>query len=110
MSNIQTAALIIASGASTSSYADFGGRSLKYMAVYHTAGGAVDILGSDDGATFTRLFERVNTAPVQYQTMIIGSAQSGVWVQNIAPPVRYIQFAATGTVANGTTIKVSVSD
>jgi hypothetical protein len=107
---IQQASLVIASGASTSSHYDFGGKSGTYLCVYHTAGFSLDLFGSNDGTTFGRLFERVNTAPVQYQTMIVGSNTSGGWAQMICPSVRYVKFAATGTVADGTTVKVCFAD
>lgn len=106
----QTASLIIASGASTSSYTDFGGRSCTYMAVYHTAGFALNVYGSTDGTSFYPVHERVNTAPVQYQALTVTTSTSGSWAHFLAPAVRYVQFAATATVANGTTIKVSVAD
>lgn len=107
---IQTTSLVIASGASTSSYWDLGGKSCTYFTVYHTAGAELNLFGSSDGTTFKQVMERVNTAPVQYQSMIIGSAHSGFWVQNICPALRYVQFAATAAVANGTTIQVSFAD
>lgn len=107
---IQRATVAIASGASTSSYVDFGGKSVTYMAVYHTAGFALNVFGSDDGTTFVPVHERVNTAPVQYQALQVASSTSGMWAQFVCPPVRYVQFCATATVANGTSIKVCAAD
>lgn len=106
-SPIQKASLVIASGASTSSFCDFGGRAGSYMAVYHTAGFQLNVYGSDDGTTFVPVHERVNTAPVQYQALSVATTTSGTWAQFVCPAVRYVQFAATATVANGTTVKVS---
>lgn len=107
---IQQASLVIASGASASSYYDFGGKAGTYITVYQTAGSSLDLYGSNDASTFGQVFERVNTAPVQYQSMIVGSNTSGGWAQMVCPAVRYVKFVATATVANGTTVKVCFAD
>jgi hypothetical protein len=107
---IQQTTVTIASGTSTSSGTDFGGKSGSYMTVYHTAGFALNVFGSSDGTNYYPVHERVNTAPVQYQALSIASSTSGAWAQIVCPAVRYVAFAATATVANGTSIKVCVAD
>jgi len=71
----------------------------------------LDIYCSSDGATFRPAFERVNTAPVQYQTMVVATsvgANGGVCRIDTVYP--YIQFRASSVVSNGVAIKLICVD
>ncbi len=69
---------------------------------------AIDIYGSSDGSTFRNVFERTNTAPVQYQTLTVasnvGTVGGVVPISNFNYP--YIQLRATAVVSGGVTVKM----
>ena len=68
---------------------------------------AIDVYGSDDGTPFHQVFERVNTAPVQYQSLTVASsvATSGAYVPlEFGAP--YVQFRASAVISGGCTIKL----
>ena len=69
------------------------------------------VYGSTDDSTYLPLFERINTAPVQYQAMAIstGVASSGGMAQFARPP-QYLQFRASAVVSGGVVIKVLCLD
>lgn len=98
----------IASGASSVSLALDRAYSTLYgeLSTMSTAA-AIDLWGSTDGTTFRPVFERVNTAPVQYQTMVVASgvgANGGVFPINTIYP--YLQFRASAVVSGGVTVKL----
>ncbi len=99
----------IASGASTSSYIDLGLASFKNLTVNMVTAATnalLTVYGSVDGTTFYPVHERVNTAPVSFQALTIATSTSLAWATIACPPFRYIEFAASATIAGGTTITV----
>ena len=101
----------IASAASTAGAIDFGTKTYRTLGVHHSGvGGAITVYGSMDGSTYKPVMERVNTASVQWATLVFQSAVSGSWATTEFPPFRYLQLVATGTVANGATIYVAAND
>lgn len=100
----------ILSGASTVTSIDLGGRA--YSRVYvelstMSTAAAFDVYGSHDGTTFRPVFERVNTAPVQYQTMVVGSAvgaNGGGAPLDVVYP--YVQLRASAVVSGGVGVKL----
>jgi hypothetical protein len=105
----QVFTVAFASGTSTSSGMDLGDAPFTRMYAYvatATTGAAITVYGSNDGTTFAPLYERVNTAPVQHQTITIATATSGGWTALEAFPHRYVQFVASATFTNGTSVKV----
>lgn len=95
---------VIASAASTGTHIDMGGKSFAKWAVKFptmSTGAALTIYGSADGSSFAPAHERVNTAPVQYQVMTIATSVSGSWAVMDALPFRYVKFAASATVTDG---------
>ena len=66
------------------------------------------IYGSSDGSTFRPVFERINTAPVQYQTLVVGSgiASSGGLIPISVYQVPYLQFRTSAVVSGGVTLKI----
>ncbi len=105
--------VIIASGATVSSFVDLGEDSRGYLAVRFTSASTAAELAiygtptvSGTGGTYSQIYERVNTAPVQYQALVVGTNTSGGWAVFNAPPFRYIQFLASALVAGGATIYV----
>lgn len=73
------------------------------------------IFGSADGTTWKNVYERVNTATCQFQTMIIGSAANNKIIPLIVAPgqyvgLQYIAVAASATVTDGATLKMICSD
>ncbi len=103
-----------ASGASTSSYVDLGGKSYTKLAVNYvtmSTGAAVTLYGaaSSDG-TFLPVHERVNTAPVQYQALTIATTTSGAWACVEAPPFRYVKFITSAVVSGGVSYTVLAFD
>lgn len=100
----------IASGASTSSALDLGDRAhLKFSVTYVTmsTGAAVTVWGSTDGSTFRQVQERVNTAPVQHQTLTVATSTSGTWCELNAFPFRYAQFTTSAVVSGGVSFLVA---
>lgn len=104
----------ITSGASTSSSLDLGGKSFsQWAATYVTmsTGAELSVYGSHDNSTFKPVYERVNTAPVQHQAIVVGTATSGSWAMfRETPPFRYVQFVASAVVSGGVSISVMCSD
>lgn len=104
----------IASGASTLTSVELGGKA--WSRVYVDVGtmstaAALDVFQSTDGATFVPVFERVATAPVQYQTLTVASgvATSGGRVPlDVQGP--YVQFRASAVISGGCAIKVICVD
>ncbi len=104
----------IASGATTCTSVYLGGKS--YSRVYLdvptlSTSAALDVFQSIDGTTFTPVYERVNTAPVQYQTLTVASgigSSSGRVPLDVQGP--YLQFRAATTIGNGCTLKVVCAD
>lgn len=94
----------IASAASTGAAIDLGGKSFSKVFVRlptMSTGAACTLYGSTDNSTFGPLYERVNTAPVQFQTMVVATNTSGGFAELGAIPFRYIKFAASATVTDG---------
>lgn len=88
----------------------------SYSTVYAEIGtmstaAALDIYVSSDGSTFRPAFERVNTATVQYQTMIVATsvgANGGICaIEKVYP---YYQFRASAVVSGGVAIKLICVD
>ncbi len=106
----------IGSAASTSSYIDLGDKTYSKMAVKYptsmSTGAALAVYGCDTSTgTFLPVYERVNTAPVQYQALVVATNTSGGWAVFDAPPFRYVQFCASATVTDGGgIIKLIVQD
>lgn len=72
---------------------------------------AIDVYGSADGSTYRPVFERVNTAPVQYQTMTVVSsvgANGGLAPLEFGYP--YMQLRASAVVSGGVSITVLATD
>lgn len=105
----------IASGASTSSYIDFGGKSYPRWAVNAvtmSTAAQLAVWGCDTATgTYFPVRERdLNTATSGYQTMIVPTSTSGAWAVFNAPPFRYVQFIASAVVSGGVSITVLGSD
>lgn len=100
-----------ASGASSSSYIDFGNggfRTIALNAVTMSTGAMITLYGCDAvtaasalTATFYPIMERVNTAPVQHQALTAATTTSGAWPTFDAPPHRFIQFITSAVVSGG---------
>jgi len=105
----------IASGASTSSFIDLGGKSYTWMSVGYvtmSTGALVSVYGCD---TSTGTFKPVqnlvtNTSTVAYQSLQIPTSTSGSWAGFEAPPFRYIQLVASAVVSGGVSFTVLASD
>jgi hypothetical protein len=98
----------IASGASTLTQVNF---PKSYSRVYlelstMSTAAAFDVYGSTDGTTYRPVFERTNTAPVQYQTL---SVASGVGANGGGAPLDvvypYVQLRASAVVSGGVAVK-----
>lgn len=103
----------IASGASTSSAIDKGTKTFRNMAlnaVTMSTGAAITVLGSNDDSTYYVVHERVNTAPVQYQSLTVATTTSGGWAVTAAPPFRYLKFITSAVVSGGVSITVNFDD
>lgn len=95
---------VIASAASTGTHIDLDTKAYSKVFVKlptMSTAGACTVYGSIDGSSFYPVLERVNTAPVQWQTMVIGTATSGAYAELGQLPFRYIKFAASATVTDG---------
>jgi len=107
----------IASGASTLTSVDLGTKA--YSRVFAEVGtmstnAALTVFGSSDGTNFRPVFERVKTAPVQYQTLTVATTAVGS-IGGIADltgvaGIRYVQFQASATIIGGATIKLICVD
>lgn len=105
----------IASGASTSSYIDFGTKSFERLAinaVTMSTGAMITVYGcATPTGTYYPVFQKVvNTATSAYLSMTIGTATSGGWCVIDAPPMRYLQFVTSAVVSGGVSITVVGSD
>lgn len=102
-----------ASGASTSSSMDLGDKSFTKLALTYvtmSTGAMVTVYGSSDNSTFKVVNERVNTAPVQHQSLTVATSTSGSWCMLDAPPFRYLQFVTSAVVSGGVSFTVIASD
>lgn len=101
----------MASGASTLTSIDVTRSWGKIYADIQTmsTGAELAIYGSSDGTTFKPVYERVNTAPVQYQALTVGTATTGGIVE-LAQAGRYFQFRASAVVSGGVVIKLICRD
>ncbi len=105
----------IASGASTSSYIDLGGKSFGRLAVNTNSMSTtaqLAVWGCDTATgTFFPILERVqNTASSGYNTFVVPTSTSGAWAVFEAPPFRYIEFISSAVVSGGVSITVIGSD
>lgn len=104
----------IASGATTSSFFDLGDKSYSTIAARFASastGAMLAVFGCDTSTgTFLPVHERVNTAPVQYQALVVATSTSGAWAVFDAPPFRYLQFCASGVIDGGCSIKLIAQD
>lgn len=104
----------IASGASTSSYVDFGGKSFTRYAVNvvtMSTGAAVTLYGASTAtATYMPINERVNTAPVQHQPLTIATTTSGNWAMFDSLPFQYVKFITSAVVSGGVSFVIQASD
>lgn len=104
-----------ASGASTSSYIDLGGRYFKKMAVKYvtmSTGAMVTVLGSDasDG-TYTPIYaQEPGTSTVAYNALTVATGVSGGWGMFEGPPHRYIKFITSAVVSGGVSYTVLAND
>lgn len=63
---------------------------------------AFDIYGSATGTTYRPIFERVNTATVQYQTLTVSNlVGTNGGIAQIPVTLRYLQLRATAVVSGG---------
>lgn len=95
---------IIASAASTGTHVDFGTKAFSKVFVKlptMSTGAACTLYGSVDSTNFYPVLERVNTAPVQWQTMVVATSTSGAFVELGQLPFRFVKFAASATVTDG---------
>ena len=106
----KTATLVIASAATLSAVYELGDQKLSKMAIKTTSmttNAELTILGCDTvGGTYLPVMERVNTAPVQYQTVTVATTTSGNWLVCDVPPMNYMQFLASATVTGGGSVVV----
>lgn len=105
----------IASGASTSSQVDLGGKSFNRLAVNAvtmSTAAQLAVWGCDTlTGTFYPILERVqNTATSGYNTFVVPTGTSGAWAVFQSPPFRYIEFIASAVVSGGVSITVIGSD
>lgn len=104
-----------ASGASTSSGLDTGGRSYSKLAVHYvtmSTGAEVTVWGSNgdkqtSGTFYQIAVQEVNTASSAFNTLTIGTAASGSWaVLDVSLPHRYLQFTTSAVVSGGVSFTV----
>ena len=101
----------IASGASTCTSIDLGkswSRIFCRVSSFST-NAEVSVFGSDNGNTFVTLYERVKTASMQYQQILIPSSV----LNGIVPidcPLQYVQFRASAVVSGGGSFVMICSD
>ncbi len=106
----------VASGASTSSFIDLGGKSYTRMAVNYvtmSTGMVVNVFGCPTATgTYLQANQLVeSTATVVYQPYQINTAVSGSgWAVFSSPPFRYIQLVCTGVVSGGVSFTVMAFD
>lgn len=105
----------IASGASTSSYIDLGGKSFNRLAINAitmSTGAMITVYGCDTPTgVYGPVYQKVaNTAASGYLSTTVGTATSGGWCVIDAPPMRYLQFITSAVVSGGVSITVIGSD
>lgn len=105
----------IASAATISTFIDLGTKSYtKFLVTVASmsTNAELTLFGSPSSAAalFQPIQERVNTAPVQYQAVLITTASSGNWLTIDGVPVRYVKFLASATVTGGGTINLIAQD
>ena len=104
----------IASGASTSSYIDLGGKSYRRLsvnAITMSTGAMISVYGSDSATgTYGPCYEKINSATSAYNSLTVGTATSGGWCQIDAPAMLYFQFVTSAVVSGGVSITVVASD
>jgi len=106
----------IASGASTVTSIDISDQS--YSKVFAQIGtmstnAALAVYGSIDNSDFRPIYERVNTATVQWQAVVVATAAAtagGIVSLNDVTGIRYVQFRASAVVSGGCTIKLICVD
>jgi hypothetical protein len=103
----------IASGASTSGGIQLGTKSYSQVYVRYvtmSTGAELTLQTSLDGSTYFNVFERVNTAPVQYQVVTVATGVSGTGVAPIPVPGTYVRFVASAVVSGGVALSVITHD
>lgn len=105
----------IASGASSSSIIDLGGKSFTKMAVNYatmSTGMVLSVFGAINSTTTYSLINQLiaNTATVVYQPLQIATAVTAGWAMFNAPPFNYIQLVGTGVVSGGASFNVLFFD
>ena len=105
----------IASGTSTSSEIDFGRGFSKVHIDPTGAGGQISFQGAPSVGGVAGTYRTISYAPTSgtssTQAVTVASAMSGNFVEIPAlAGFRFVKVVATGTVANGATLKFSVSD
>ena len=104
----------IASGASTSSSIDLGGKSYTKLAVNFvtmSTGAEVTVYGAaSESATYYAIHERVNTATMQYQHLKVTTGTSAGWALIDAPPMQYLKFITSAVVSGGVSFTVLAYD
>jgi hypothetical protein len=100
-----------ASGASTSSYMDTGGRAFRHMALKYvtmSTGAMVTVYGSDasDGTYLPVRVQEPGTSTVAYNNLTVATGVSGGWGMFEAPPHRYLQFITSAVVSGGVSYTV----
>mgnify|MGYP001567935091 CR=1 FL=1 len=96
----------IASGASTGTYIDLGGKSFTKMSVLFpsmSTGAALTLRGAATAAgTYGTVFQLVpSTSTVAYQALTVATTTSGGWATFDAPPFQFIKFVASDVVSGG---------
>lgn len=106
--------VVIASGASTSSEVNMGRGYSRVFVDITGAGGAVSFQGAPVvlGAAGTYQFVRYPVASGMSapQTATVASSLSGALVEVPLAGLQFVKIVATGTVANGATLKIIGSD
>jgi hypothetical protein len=99
----------IASGASTSSYIDTGGRPFEQYAIRYvtmSTGAAVTVYGCDtSGGTYLPISVKDQDGAT-YNALTVATSVSGGWGVCEAPPHRYIQFITSAVVSGGVSFTV----
>lgn len=104
-----------ASGASLSSYLDFGGKSYTKFAVNYatmSTGAVVTVYGAASASgTYKQVNVRVNTSTAQYAALQIPSSVSGSgWAVFDSVPFQYVKFGTDAVVSGGVSYTVLAYD
>lgn len=105
----------IASGASSSSILDLGGKTyskLAVNAVTMSTAAQLAVWGcpSSTGTFLPIKTRETSTATSGYNALAVVTNTSGAWAMFDAPPFRYIQFIASAVVSGGVSITVLAND